>query len=499
MPGDRRTRALVVSTAAVLAAACGPAAALAAPVRPPAVVPASLTEQVVSPHFVVHYTSAPTDPNATSATEAQSVDITAEQAYAAETGALGFPPPPDDGDGHVDIYIYDDPAQTENGLAHRDSSADTTSGWISINPHGTAITNGATIPHELFHLIQFGIDARLSGWDLEGGAVWISALVSGTLSDHPPVYLFDPPHENEPLDCPGTPCSNPTPIDAYRDWPFFEYLQEHYGSDTYLAILRRAAALLAADRLAGVAAPPPHDLQAFDDVLRLRGGSLSSAVGGWAAANLIGQYSFGPLSGRPANVPDPATLRVGATPTVAPIALNHFSSVYLSTGAIAPCSCRPTLHVRVTTTGGAVSSSLSVGAAQVAAPVGAPNTFDVVDQNLEAAHLAVTNEGSAPDNLPVTVSVWATSPPVPAIRITSVHVHDGRRRSLRLVVVSSAAGELRLELGAATKTVRLNPGHNVIGLTVPRKLKGRRAKLTLIPLAVDGHAGGFVRKRVNLA
>jgi hypothetical protein len=190
---------------------------------------------------------------------------------------------------------------------------------------------------------------------------------------------------------------------------------------------------------------------------------------------------------------------VGAAPVVTPVPLNHFSSVYLSTGSIAPCSCRPTLHVRITAAGGPVVSSLAVGGALVPAPSGVPNTFDVVDRSHEAANLAVTNEASSPDNLPVTVSVWATSPPVPTIRVTSLAVHHGRRTSLRLVVVSSAAGELRLELGATSKTVRLRPGHNTIRLTVPPKLKAPHAKLTLIPFAVDGHRGAFVHKRLNLA
>jgi len=56
-----------------LAAAGGPATASAAtPVRPPSAAPASLTAEVVSPHFVVHYAPDPTDPNAISLTQANS-------------------------------------------------------------------------------------------------------------------------------------------------------------------------------------------------------------------------------------------------------------------------------------------------------------------------------------------------------------------------------------------------------------------------------------------
>src|SRR5947208_1274086 len=140
-PRTRRLRTFPLAAVAGLAATVGSAAASTPPVRPPSVVPAGLTAQVVSPHFIVHYAPAPADPNAITATEAQNIATTAEQSYTAETSSFGFPPPLDDGDGHIDIYIYDDPTQTESGLAHRDSTADTTSGWISINPHESGLTN----------------------------------------------------------------------------------------------------------------------------------------------------------------------------------------------------------------------------------------------------------------------------------------------------------------------------------------------------------------------
>lgn len=492
-----RKGALLAIAVSVALSSSGSARAAAA--RPPTIVPASLTAQVVSAHFVVHYASDPSDPNAITVAQAQTVSSTAEHAYAYETGPLGFPPPLDDGDGLIDVYVYDDPQRTENGVAHRDSPADTSSGWITINPHGTGIENATTIPHELFHLIQLGLSSRLSSWDLEGGATWASARVAGTLSNHSPVYLLSPPHQNEPLDCPGTPCSSPTPIDAYRDWPFIEFLQERFGADTYLSVLRRAAALVAADRAAGLASPNSHDLQSFNDVLLARGGSLATGIGGWAAASLVGQYSYGPLAGRSALVaPSASALRVGAPPQVSQLAVNHLSTFYLSTGTFAACSCRPTLHVRVTAAGGALSTALALGPSLVTPSAGVPNGFDVLDPSLQPGRIAVTNPATSPDNVRVTVAVWATSPAVPAVKVLRLKVNHHRRTSIRLVVASSAAGSLTLRLSSATRTVGLHPGRNQAVLTLPRHLRARRPLLTLIPRAADGRQGAPLHRRVAL-
>src|SRR6187200_1204891 len=103
----RRALAALAATAALAAA---PAPAHAA--RNLAGVPSGLTEQAASQNFLVHYTSAPGDPNAITPEAAQGLLVAAERALGDSRSRLDLPPPMDDGDGRADVYVY---AGTDQG------------------------------------------------------------------------------------------------------------------------------------------------------------------------------------------------------------------------------------------------------------------------------------------------------------------------------------------------------------------------------------------------
>src|ERR1700752_3393361 len=97
-------RALGVALAAALVAGILASSA-------PGVVRPAADHTLTTTHFVVNYytdvdsSGAPKSDYATE-TDAGQIAGYAEQAYALYT-AWGFAPPPDDGDGHIDIYIND--------------------------------------------------------------------------------------------------------------------------------------------------------------------------------------------------------------------------------------------------------------------------------------------------------------------------------------------------------------------------------------------------------
>src|SRR4051794_32836434 len=147
----RRTIAALVATAALAAA---PAPAHAA--RNLAGVPANLTEVAASQNFLVHYTSAPGDPNAITPEAAQGLLVAAERALGDSRSRLDLPPPMDDGDGRSDLYVYGGMTQgPERGLVRADTRDDRTTGWAAIPPSATADT--ATVTHQVIHLQQLGL------------------------------------------------------------------------------------------------------------------------------------------------------------------------------------------------------------------------------------------------------------------------------------------------------------------------------------------------------
>jgi hypothetical protein len=98
-------------------------------------------------------------------------------------------------------------------------------------------TAKVTAAHEFFHAIQFGYDAREDSWLLESTATWMEDQYDDAGNDNRQYLrygqLADP---DQPLDT-----FQPGGFAQYGNWPFFEYLSEHFGRGIVKSIWNRAA------------------------------------------------------------------------------------------------------------------------------------------------------------------------------------------------------------------------------------------------------------------
>jgi hypothetical protein len=473
-----------------------------AAVRPPSRVVSSgknLSQSWVTDHFTVHYTTDATgDPSdAIGDADAQYLGNELEQAYSVYVGQWGYQPPRDDGagDGRVDVYVWSDPNSEEaNGTTYPDVGADQTSAWFSIVP--SAIHNNTTAPHELFHVIQFGIYSRETVWFREATATWASARVSNSITNHHPWYHF-PSYASNPLDC--VPAAECGPDIVQRRWPFYEFLEEHAGAGFVRAILARSAAYSAA---AGDHAA--HDFQATDDLLHEAGSSFGQALEEFGQANLLGDYSFAPLAGYAAN-PPLTNVGVGAQTTAAQaITLNHLSIAYLHFHA-AGCACVSTLQLAVTWPAGMTLHPRLVSDApsdaKATLPASGPTSAAIVLPWGRAAHdarLAIANTTSA-DAVPISVQASVSQPPTP--HLSAVHVRlsgHGRHRVLVVGVTADAAGTVDASVGGAHASFAIQPGANTLRVRVPARMRPGRAILSLVPRSPNGFAGPTTRTRARV-
>ena len=273
-------RALTAVLAAAALASAAPTGAHAA--RNLGGVPGNLTEQAVSQNFVVHYTSAPGDPNAIAPEAAQGLLVTAERSLGDSKSRLDLPQPMDDGDGQADIYVYSTPSGgPERGLVRADSRDDRASGWIGIPPDATA--DPFTVTHQVVHLQQLGLYRPAGRVLAEGSATWAPLhLYPGGIRSLPDQAQFFP---DDPVDCSDDRiCSQP----GYNAWRFLELLAERHGPQIVRAIYDRSRSLGAKDHRA-------HLIEALQDVLAARQTTLPQTFAEYTAANLVGGYVLQPL------------------------------------------------------------------------------------------------------------------------------------------------------------------------------------------------------------
>ncbi len=248
-------------------------------------VPGNLTEQAASQSFVVHYTSAPGDPNAIAPEAAQQLLINAERALGDSKSRLDLPQPLDDGDGRSDIYVYGGIDRgPERGMVRADSRDDRTTGWIGIQPASTG--DMVTVTHQVVHLQQLALYRPAGRVLAEGTATWAPLhLYAGELRSLPEQAQFFP---DDPIDCSDPDrCSLP----GYNAWRFFELLAERHGAQVVRAIYDRSRALGAKDHRA-------HFLEALQEVLAARGTTLAATYAEFTSANLVGGYGLQALARR---------------------------------------------------------------------------------------------------------------------------------------------------------------------------------------------------------
>jgi hypothetical protein len=496
-----------------------------------------------STHFLVHYDSDATNPQAITQTTAGDIAAIAEYAYTAEL-ADGFAPPLPDagagGDDRIDLYV----ASAGGALAYTDSddtAASPTDAFIVLD----AVAGGTdlqTIAHELFHAIQFAVwlpQNTSESWFLEATAEWMGYRVSG----YPDGVDAGPPDMS--LDCRDPNLTSQCDLsDDYRNngysrWPFFEYVIEKYGT----SIIRDTLAQGQAGNTA---------VQAVANALAARGASLAATYNAWQAADLVGDYSAGDLQGRTPVIAGTWKTGVdtGALGTTS-FALNHLSSriVEFTRGDDDPSHIcyEATLSIAVVFPAGASSQPVFWWNEKGSSPVNLTivgNTatgsipWDTCTYDSSKGYLLVTNGSSTLDaavfsvtasmSVDTTKSTTPDTPPdkvfmptpdvaassleiAPSLTLfgpTILHLSSADTR-IRVIVESSGEGALQGKLGTVSLgTVAIRGGNNDVRFKLTKSLLTalRRSAatgsnvLTLTPTSASGAVtGAAVTRTVHIA
>lgn len=329
----------------------GPAAALDRPSPAP-----GLNELVTTAHFIVHYTTLGAD--AVQPAQAQTLAANAEQAYAIET-SWGLSAPKDDGDGRTDIYVFNGRG-TSYTQAEQLGPASTA--YIAITPMN--VVYPPTIRHELFHVLQLGIDVRAGGWLLESSAHWAEHEIDPQQNVNEGFYLVYP---QEPLDCVLDGCGTTVGDRGYNRWLFWSYLVHAYGYGIVRDVFET-----------GLAAQPTA---ALDAALMKHGSSLARAYADFAVANLLRSYPG--LNALAERVPQ----RALAAGTATSITVAHLATTYLALQRPAKACTTTILHVRVALPPAGGGATLVVGKAIV----GSGAAIDTTWKTCQAATLVLSN------------------------------------------------------------------------------------------------------------
>lgn len=532
-----RTGAIAATAAAVLVlAAAGPASA--AGNRVPCTGMSGATSTVGSTNFLVHYSGAISD------TQASGLLSDADAGRSLEVNSLGFPAPPSDStvtapagtnpDGRTDVWVYTDQACSAttspcgcNGFMSPDSGSQT--GWIYINPNIAA--NKSTIAHEFFHTVQLGISSvalsSLAGTNRvmmrEASASWIGALAAGNDGGHQPTYQRTL-GVGQTLDFPDS----STEV-LYGEWPFFEFENERFG-----------AAVVQDDFAQANSAPAGGQTQWMNAALVARGTTLGAVFADYAATVNAADWPISLLAGTFPRVSSDTVLGVNTnTSTNQANTINHLTTRFFRLTSNA-CSgqCEATLHLDVGwPSGSGVQASLmrfgSPTGTRIPLTGGDTGAHADIPFNLNTSYtVAVTNPSLTADAVPISLSANATTPPpatgggtttppkpttpIPQQTVIPIPVptlslsgkpkvaRSGRSRVLKLTVQSSAAGfvvatltsgKAKLVAHAAAKattastTAALVAGTNKLKIKLSRRLKKGRYTLTLTPQSSNLVAG----------
>ena len=512
----------------VAASALWAPAALAA--DPPPYRPA-LPYAHTTAHFVVHYSSDPVTEAAITQSQARDLGARAEAAYAL-AASWGFPAPLDDGDGLIDIYVVD-LSTTGGGIAYSiaDGVGLTSSGSIDISP--AYLTSTATVAHELFHLIQFGIWLPDDLWILEATAEWAGAkaesfpasLVS-TIPFEMSLDCVDPLYDLGHTHCATSAYDN----GGYSRWPFFQFLAERFGASIVKEIFLAGAAT-------GSSATPPAT--AVQTALAARGATFVDVFNDWTVANMNGGYATSALK---ALKPEPyATVSTGASSgTVAPVVVtvDHLAARYVAftrgTGSLAGLCHPASLTITVSLPAGVSARPYFSWAGESAVPLAVSGTkaTATVPWNTcttsETGLLSLPNPSLGVDGASFTVGgsiavdktriASATSPkpgtytgptvPAPLAEEPPTIALYGpetlrvskKSRVVRLVVFASGGGRLDVRLGSLSLGRRtLRAGNNDVRFTLPatalRTLASTRV-LRVTSESTDGTRGETVSRKL---
>jgi hypothetical protein len=501
---------------------------------------ASLTHQLGSTHFLVHFT---TDIQlhafAITATQAGDIAASAERAYTAEI-ADGYAAPPTDlgsgpggGDGRIDIYVQGIAAQGEAGEADP-NAVGPSSGYILLD--SSVGTTYHVIAHEFFHLLQFGIYATndaTDGWLYEAAADWMGYRTDGysTSGGSQPIRVG---HNEFSLDCRDPAqsqilCALDTYYNnGYSRWTFFQFLADKYGN----AFVKDIFTQLAANG-------PGTSLASLTAALVAKGTTIGDTYNAWATAELNGAYSVKALQGLKPTVY--ASVSTGVTnggTTVTKVPLNHLATRFLKftrgDNDASHICYDATLNVSVALPAGTNSKPAfywDAGGSPVQLTVSGSTAsanipWDTCTYTSNAGYLSLPNASTNVDAADFVVTTTLTvktsqatpvAPPDPAftttpvIPVSSVDVAptlflfgpellrlSPTETQLRLIVESNGQGSVQAKLGSIVLgTLPVRGGNNDLRFKLPagvlralRRSASAGNVLTLTPISASGSVTG---------
>jgi hypothetical protein len=498
-------------------------------------------ELLSTDHFEIHFTGELiTPPNLARINRQQAGDLAtgAERAYATYVTTWGYPPPLDDGDGKVDIWVLDLQTTTPGLLAFvaPDFGTNPSTSWMAIdarvvNPEQVQ----QVVAHELMHVLQVGTWVPADGWLLEGSAEWGGFAVDGYRGIEGSIGKPD-----MSLDCDGDSCGDDDyEAGGYSRWPFFQYLSERFGNTIVRDVFAKGAAL---------ADPAKTGGQLLHATLVDKGTTLPDAFNDYTLANVSGSYADAALKGlAPATYSTTLTGAATAALPVQRISVNHLATRYLklTRGAGVSSQCfAATLSLTVAMPAASASKpaffSAALGAVGQRLSISG-NTASLTvpwDTCLGSAdgYLALPNASSTADSQVFTVSgslsvdtktvATPAAPPSPiysgptiagpaADLPPSILVYGAEllripaaTRVLRLIVFSSGTGQLRAVVGGKpVGTAQLRSGNNDIRFKLTPALigslrsaaSGAARTLTLTSLSPQGATGATVTRKVAVA
>ena len=525
----------------LLCACAGLYAGSATAARPPQGPLTASPELLSTDHFEIHFSGELiTPPNLARINRQQAGDLgtAAERAYATYVTTWGYPPPLDDGDGKVDIWVLDLQTATPGLLAYvePDAATNPSTSWMAIDARVVNPEQAQhVVAHELLHVLQVGTWLPADGWLLEGSAEWGGFAVDGYRDVEGSIG-----HPDMSLDCDGDSCGDDDyEAGGYSRWPFFQYLSERFGNTIVRDVLAKGASL---------ADPAKTGGELLDAALVDKGTTLPDAFNDYTLANLAGAYGEAALKGLAPTTY--ATTLTGAATAALPVqrvSVNHLAARYLklSRGAGVSSQCfAATLSLTVALPAGnaskpaffssalgAVGQRLSISGSTASITV----PWDTCTGSADG-YLALPNASSTADSQVFTVSgslsvdgntvATPAAPPSPlysgptiagpsADLPPSILVYGAEllrvpaaTRVLRLIVFASGTGQLRAAVGGKpVGTAQLRSGNNDIRFKLSPSLigalraagTGAGRTLTLTSLSPAGASGATVTRKVAVA
>ncbi|MFL6061574.1 MAG: MXAN_6640 family putative metalloprotease [Marmoricola sp.] len=245
-----------------------------------------------TPHFLIHYQTAPPFLGKSQVATTEQVQATAsvlENVYSTETGALGYRTPLSDAatanpssksnpDAKIDVFLAELGDQRLYGYASSDSTAQTEPPYLVLDNDFASSEFGAapinslkvTVAHEFFHAIQYAYDAYELAWFMEGTAVWMEDTVYPTINDYlqylPTSQLAKPRQSTD------------DPNDLYGTVIFWKFLSERFKDPTIIRKIWERAAASSGNR---------NGIQSVGDVLKARGLSFAPEFARYGVWNTL--------------------------------------------------------------------------------------------------------------------------------------------------------------------------------------------------------------------